>query len=104
MKVRNHITVITRNQLDRIIALQILTVWAGEGLCEPLRPKWWRSDLVEALGGGDLMRRLLLKTNQWAALETIRTCMSNGNWQKLSRLWNPEQVRNLYSEKKKGKI
>jgi len=48
----------SQNLLDTILALQMTVAWAGEGLCDPKRLNWWRTDLVDELGGGDLFQRL----------------------------------------------
>ena len=64
---------ISSSTLDTILALQMTIAWAGEGLCEPKRLDWWRTDLIDEAGGGDLLKRLLPKTHQWAALEAVRS-------------------------------
>lgn len=58
--------------LDEILALQFVVGWAGEGRCEPARLGWWATDLVDEMGGGDFMARLLPKTAAWAALQAVR--------------------------------
>jgi hypothetical protein len=63
---------ITKTTLDTILALQVTVAWAGEGLCEPKRLDWWRTDLIDPDGGGYLFRELFPKTHQWASLEAAR--------------------------------
>lgn len=58
--------------LDQILAYQICVAWAGEALCEPRRLGWWRTDLVDELGGGDLFARLLPKTAEWSGRQAVR--------------------------------
>ena len=58
--------------LDEILALQITVAWAGEGTCAPPRLGWWRTDLVDPAGGGDLLARLLPNTHAWAVFEAVR--------------------------------
>jgi len=58
--------------LDEILALQLTIAWAGEGLCQPKRLDWWRTDLIDDAGGGDLFARLLPRTKAWASLEAAR--------------------------------
>ncbi|MCY7406400.1 MAG: BREX-6 system BrxE protein, partial [Alkalinema sp. CAN_BIN05] len=58
--------------LDSLLSLQLLVAWSGEGLSEPKRLNWWRTDLVDEGGGGDFLLRLLPKTHQWAALSAVR--------------------------------
>ena len=70
--------------------------WAGEGLCAPSRLDWWRTDLVDELGGGDLFQRLFPKTHQWASLEAVRKVAIQQD--RLARLdmAKPDQVRTLF--------
>ena len=42
---------LTQHALDAILALQLTVAWAGEGLADPKRLEWWRTDLVDELGG-----------------------------------------------------
>jgi hypothetical protein len=49
---------LTPNQLDELLALQLTVAWAGEAAGEPTRLGWWKTDLVDAQGGGDLFARL----------------------------------------------
>ncbi len=58
--------------LDQILALQLSVAYAGEGAGEPPRLGWWKSDLVDREGGGDLLRRLAPKTAAWAGLVLAR--------------------------------
>lgn len=59
--------------LDEVLALQLVVSWAGEtpgGAAHRLG--WWKTDLVDPEGGGDLWARLLPRTHQWAALDAAR--------------------------------
>ena len=38
---------VTEGTLDQVLALQIMVAWAGEGICEPKRLDWWRTDLID---------------------------------------------------------
>jgi hypothetical protein len=58
--------------LDEILGLQMLIAWAGEGTSDPPRLGWWRTSLVDELGGEDLFKRLLPRTWRWAVLEAAR--------------------------------
>jgi len=40
--------------LDRILSFQVLVAWAGEGLSDPPRLSWWRTDMVDK-GGGEYL-------------------------------------------------
>ena len=57
---------------DRILTLQFAVAWAGEASCEPARLGWWKTDLVDLEGGGDLFKRLLPRTFHWASLQAVR--------------------------------
>lgn len=59
-------------QLDEILALQLTIAWAGEAGGEPPRLGWWKTDLVDPEGGGDLFARLVPKTAAWAGLGLVR--------------------------------
>ena len=59
-------------QLDEILALQLTVAWAGEAAGDPKRLGWWRTDLVDREGGGDLFARLTPRTGVWASLALVR--------------------------------
>jgi hypothetical protein len=82
--------------LDAILALQILIAWAGESLSEPPRLGWWRTDLVEAEGGGDLFLRLLPKTHVWAGLEAVRKVAIAADQRARLSMANPDTIRTLF--------
>lgn len=89
-------TDIPNETLDRVLALQLTVAWAGEGLCEPKRLDWWKTDLVDELGGGDLLSRLLPKTHKWASLEAVRKAAQHADQKARSKLANPDKVRTLF--------
>lgn len=61
------------SDLDEILALQLAIAWAGETPGgEQRRLGWWKTDLVDAEGGGDLWTRLLPRTRRWAGLDAAR--------------------------------
>jgi hypothetical protein len=63
---------LTPPELDAILVLQLTVAWAGEGAGEPARLGWWKTDLVDPEGGGDLFARLVPKTAAWASLALVR--------------------------------
>lgn len=65
-------TRLTPAQADTLLALQFTVAWAGEAAGEPPRLGWWKSDLVDPEGGGDLFVRLVPKTAAWASLGLVR--------------------------------
>ena len=65
-------TRLTLEQLDEILALQLTVAWAGEAAGDPARLGWWRTDLVDREGGGDLFTRLVPRTAAWAGLSLVR--------------------------------
>lgn len=62
----------TSAELDEILALQLTVAWAGESAGEPKRLGWWKSDLIDPEGGGDLFARLTPMTAVWASLGLAR--------------------------------
>jgi len=87
---------ISASTLDAILALQMTIAWAGEGLCEPKRLDWWRTDLVDPAGGGDLFKRLFPKTHQWAALEAVRSAAIQTDRRERAKLAKPDALRTLF--------
>jgi hypothetical protein len=65
-------TRLTPTQLDEILALQLTIAWSGESAGDPPRLGWWKTDLVDPEGGGDLFSRLVPKTAAWASLILVR--------------------------------
>ncbi|MEH1827217.1 MAG: BrxE family protein [Nostoc sp.] len=55
---------VTKDTLDNILALQIIVAWAGEGICDPKRLNWWRTDLIDENGGGDLFASVAKLTRE----------------------------------------
>ncbi len=90
------LTAVTTKTLDSILALQFSVAWAGEALCEPPRLKWWRTDLVDEAGGGDLMQRLAPRTHRWAALEAVSRAAFLTDQKARSQMANPDGVITLY--------
>lgn len=82
--------------LDAMLALQLTVAWAGEGLADPQRLDWWRTDLVDALGGGDLFARLLPKTHRWASLDAVRKAAIQVDREARLGMAQPDQVRTLF--------
>ena len=89
-------TTIPDKTLDEILALQVTVAWAGEGACVPPRLGWWRSDLVDPAGGGDLMARLLPKTHAWASLEAVRVAAIRSDAKARGQMPNPDKMRTLF--------
>ena len=87
---------ITQDALDTILALQLTVAWADEGLSDPKRLDWWRTDLVDELGGGDLFARLLPKTHRWASLEAVRKVAIQVDRETRLGMAKPDQVRTLF--------
>lgn len=64
---------VTPEELDQILAVQLLIAWAGEtpGGEHP-RLGWWKTDVIDEDAGGDLWKRLLPRTHRWAGLDAAR--------------------------------
>lgn len=87
---------ITGNTLDAILALQMSVAWAGEGLCEPKRLDWWRTDLIDPAGGGYLFQELFPKTHEWASLEAVRRVAIAQDRQLRQGMAQPDRVCTLF--------
>lgn len=61
---------LTDAHLDDLLALQLTTAWAGESAGGRLG--WWKTDLVDREGGGDLFTRLVPRTAAWTGLALAR--------------------------------
>ena len=85
----------TQDSLDKILALQVMVAWAGEGACAK-RLDWWRTDLVDELGGGDLFKRLFPYTHRWAALEAVRQVAIQVDRQTRLSMAKPDEVRTIF--------
>lgn len=87
---------VSTSTTDRILALQFLVAWAGEGQCEPSRLGWWRTDVVDEMGGGDFFRRLVPRTHLWASLEAARRAAKLADRKARSLMADPDGVRTLF--------
>ena len=87
---------LTQEALNTLLAMQLTVAWAGEGLSDPKRLDWWRTDLVDAEGGGDLLARLLPKTHRWASLEAVRKAALQVDKEARRGLAQPDHVRTLF--------
>jgi hypothetical protein len=89
-------TIVLPTVLDQILAYQLIVAWAGEALCEPPRLGWWRTDVVDKDGGGDLFKRLLPNTGQWAGLETARQAAICTDFRGRQELAGPDNLTTLF--------
>jgi hypothetical protein len=87
---------LTGETLDHLLALQLTVAWAGEGLSQPVRLGWWKTDLVDEMGGGDLFARLLPRTRHWASLEAVRTAAVRVDAEARGRVADPDGVRTIF--------
>lgn len=83
-------------ELDQMLALQFTIAWAGEGACVPPRLGWWKTDLIDPAGGGDLMARLLPKTHAWASLEAAREAALRADAAARAATADPDKLRTLF--------
>lgn len=81
---------------DSILALQLTVAWAGEAAGEPPRLGWWKSDLVDPEGGGDLFARLVPQTAAWASLSLVREVARQADQHARQALARPDQVWTLF--------
>jgi len=82
--------------LDRILCLQLSIAWAGEAAGDPPRLGWWKSDLVDPEGGGDLLSRLVPKTAAWASLALVREAARRVDDAARASLARPDGVWTLF--------
>jgi len=87
---------LSADALDRILSLQISVAWAGEAAGDPPRLGWWKSDLVDPEGGGDLFARLVPKTAAWASLALVREAARRVDEAGREKLARPDGVWTLY--------
>lgn len=86
----------TSQEIEAILALQVLIAWAGEAECEPKRLGWWRTDLTDPDGGGYLLKKLLPRTHRWAALQAVRMAAIRTDSEARSRMADPDRVKTLF--------
>ena len=89
-------TPVATGELDRILTLQLAVAWAGEGGETP-RLGWWRTNLVDPCGGGDLFQRLLPETWRWAMLRSAREAARRVDAAlRAEREHDPDRIVSLY--------
>lgn len=84
------------NDLDAILAIQLAVAWAGEGRCSPRRLGWWETDLIDEAGGGDLLARLLPQTHAWASAEAVREAGRRVDAKARGKMADPDKMRTLF--------
>lgn len=82
--------------LDLILDWQMTIAWLGEANCEPSRLGWWRTDLIDDLGGGDLLARLLPRTKVYAGWEAVREAAIATDRRARQRMANPDKLRTIF--------
>ena len=82
--------------LDRILDIQFTVAWAGEALSEPSRLGWWRTDLVDTDGGGDVMARIAPRTAPWASLQLAREAARRVDEHSRKRHGKPDDMRSIF--------
>jgi hypothetical protein len=61
------------SEIDGLLCAQLIVAWAGEkGNEDERRLGWWKTDLLSEFGGRDFLNRLLPRTGEWAALQSVR--------------------------------
>lgn len=60
------------SEIDSLLTAQLIVAWAGERGQDERRLGWWRTDLLSADGGRDLLGSLLPRTGEWAVLQAVR--------------------------------
>lgn len=83
-------------ELDEILALQLTVAWAGESAGDPPRLGWWKSDLIDSEGGGDLFTRLAPRTAIWASLILARKAAVRVDELARGKLAHQDRARTLF--------
>lgn len=89
-------TALTPTQADKILALQLIVAWAGEGACEPPRLGWWSTAAIDEMGGGALLRRLAPRTGRWSALLLAREAARRTEAAIRAKLAQPDRAIGLF--------
>lgn len=84
------------NDLDQVLAIQLVVAWAGES-GDPPRLGWWRSDMASEYGGEDLFKRLLPNTWQWAVLQAAREAARRVDAESRRQAHDPDALVSLFS-------
>jgi len=82
--------------LDIILNWQMAIAWAGEANCQPTRLGWWRTDLIDNEGGGDLFARLFPRTKAYAGWESVRDAAIAVDRRARQRMATPDEIRTLF--------
>jgi hypothetical protein len=88
---------LSAQQADRVLFLQLLVAWAGEGRTTPPRLGWWSTDLVDEDGGLDLLNRLAPRTAAWASLALCREAARRVDQTSRRKLADPDTAMTLFS-------
>ena len=89
-------TAVSTTTLDEILALQFRVAWAGESPADEPRLKWWRTDIIDELSGGDFIRRVAPRTHRWASLECAREAARLCDQRARLRLADADSARTLF--------
>ena len=84
--------------LDRILELQFVIGWAGEGRTDPVRQGWWRTNWVDEYGGYDLLSRIVPRTAAWAQYELVRAAARHVDGANLDRQADAHRIRTLFHQ------
>ena len=85
-----------KQALDRILTLQLVVGWAGEGKTDPPRLGWWRTALNDEFGGEDLFKRLMPRTWRWAVLEAARAAARKVDAEARAQAADADQLVSLF--------
>jgi len=84
-------------QLDELLLLQLTVAWAGEAAAgDAPRLGWWKTDLVDAMAGGDLFSRLVPRTAAWASLALVRAAATRIDEAAREKIAQGDALRTLF--------
>ncbi len=92
------LTVTQAEVLDRILELQFVVAWAGEGRAQPPRQPWWRTNWIDEYGGYDLLARMAPRTAAWAQYELARKAARTVDARGLDKQADAENIRTLFHQ------
>jgi hypothetical protein len=90
------VSVVSKEELDRILTLQLAVGWAGEGKTDPPRLGWWRTALSDEFGGEDLFKRMTPRTWRWAVLEAARVAARKVDAEARAQAADADQLLSLF--------
>ena len=84
-------------ELDRILELQFIVAWAGEGGGTEPRQPWWDTNWIDEYGGADLLSRMVPRTAAWAQYEMAREAARRVDMKGLNKQASAQSIRSIFN-------